>query len=325
MVRLQGVSLVHRPHQPEPTFRSPMPSPVGSESHFARIPPAARPQPLWWDRTVATSRGQHWAFLGTHLLFLQFFRRAGGIRGGHPASVSAAAHGQQGQAPGPGGLRVEGQPRQAFQPVAHPAGRHRPSPTPQTRPGQRRQASQGVCRHPAPWSVGSRPGLRFLKQQPLPTASRAAALRPCGHAPGHLSHCPRPEMKATALSKASLGWALCPVFPRWGHGIQCRWGPAYHGLVRMLGWAPGCPSAQTSLEGRVGWGWGPLDLPQLLAFWETCSHFRFRDGDSEAWRRELRPRHELVGEQLRSRRGPRLEPTVPHSSHALSRGSPTVP
>lgn len=147
----------------------------------------------------------------------------------------------------------------------------------------------------------------------------------CGHAPGHLSHCPRPGTKATALSKASLGWALCPVFPRWGHGIQCRWGPAYHGLVRMLRWAPGCPSAQTSLEGRVGWGWGPLDLPQLLAFWETCSHFRFRDGDSEAWRRELCPRHELVGEQLRSRRGPRLEPTVPHSSHALSRGSPTVP
>lgn len=219
MVSLQGVSLVHRPHQPEPTFRSPMPSPVGSESHFAPIPPAARPQPLWWDRTVATSRGQHWAFLGTHLFFLQFFRRAGGIRGGHPASVSAAAHGQQGQAPGPGGLRVEGQPCQAFQPVAHPAGRHRPSPTPQTRPGQRRQASEGVCRRPAPWSVGSRPGLRFLKQQPLPTASRAAALRLC---PWSSQPLPSPRDESHRPLQGQLGVGplprLSPLGPR--HSVQ---------------------------------------------------------------------------------------------------------
>lgn len=94
-------------------------------------------------------------------------------------------------------------------------------PLPHTPDQARAEAAgvTGVCRRPAPWSVGSRPGLRFLKQRPPPTASWAAALRPC---PWSSQPLPSPRDEGHRPLQGQLGVGplprLSPLGPR--HSVQ---------------------------------------------------------------------------------------------------------
>lgn len=127
-----------------------------------------------------------------------------------PAGPSPRPRRSQSRGAAPPGVPARGPPCWPAPPLPH---------TPDQAWAEAAGITMGVCRRPAPWSVGSRPGLRFLKQQPLPTALRAAALRPC---PWSSQPLPSPRDESHRPLQGQLGVGplprLSPLGPR--HSVQ---------------------------------------------------------------------------------------------------------